>query len=683
MNTLRRSRAREMTLVVVFFSCIALVWWWPVVREFSTMVAGLGGDPFQTLWRIVRFGDVVRQGSFVIPEEQMFRNFGPLPWMPFAYFFGETAVYNGAWLASGVLAGVATYVLARLLGAPRSLALLAGILVEFSPYRLAQALGHFGAMQVWWIPATLIAARQWIVTRRWRWAFLCVVGVVGTAWTEHQLFLSLLILLGILSIWHLPACVRHVRASTLQVSVVALLIAAGALWPFRNELRSTASPQSFLNPGESARARFAATPASIFLPPPFHLLRSGNSGYGGNDSTVADHVQTLGLALPVVVLFLSRRARFSRTMSALLTAACVGVILALGPRLSFGDMTLPLPGALFGRLPVLSSLRTVGRFIALAVIALPVLTAVLVGQRVRSRFVRYTIAGLLVAEILPGFGYPRMLVPRALVDVFTSISPGAILVLPGYTNDRVAGEHLYLSAFHHHALVGNSAFERVTDPVVARGLLRTPVVGDLLRLDHRGLQERTFFGQDPVEIAPAIFAFENIRAVVVDERLSGSAVALVGNERRTLTPEERAAIRAFLRADLGLREERVTDQLFFYHVPPSSGAPFAAIRGDGWTLVERTPDLLAAAIARTATFELFVARAATDPLSFTARVRSKEPRTLTMRAAAKNAVVRAEPGSTITIPLGAVPRGTTFFSLDVDMPGLVLENPRIVTSSRQ
>lgn len=667
----------ERWIVLAIFIGLAALFWCSSLRTGSEAVLGSGGDPFQTLWRFVRLTQALHQGSLVIPEERDLVNLGPLPWTPLLAVFDEVSAYNLVWFASAVLSGWCTYLLARTWGARPLPALLAGVLVQWSPYRLSQALGHFGSMQLWWIPAVLASASRWIATRRPGWGVMTALLIIGTAWTEHQLFLSLLLILLCFSIVFRRRLLDHVRVHRATTICCIVLVLAGAFGPFLPTLRHTASPDSFFNLGNEQRERFAASLATLFLPAPFHPVRDGVQGYVTDTGTVADHVHTLGIFLPLTALLLFVRGPRRRLDWALAITSCLGLLLALGPWIEIGSTRIPLPAAAFDILPIFSALRTVGRFIALPVLLLPVFVALRWQAVSRLRSIAPVLGLAFLIEFLPPFGFPVLALDRALARALTELPAGPVLVLPATTDYTRASEHLYYSALHGHPTVANVALERAMDPEERRMIVRTPVVGDLALLRPHDFRRSTFFGQEPVRVAPAAFEALGIRSVLLDTRHPAAFLTLEGTDVRPLDAREIETIRAFLQRLSGNVEHEIAPGVWWYPAPvvTDPGASVVAIRGNGWRLAKRDDSGLLAEVHSMADFSLYSPQ--TEEREYGLRVRTNIP--------ARIQLLRPD-GSTaefgpITEPrvvsLGRPVAGLSSFRLVIDGPPVLIDTPEI------
>src|SRR5581483_2951541 len=206
-------------LALACYTVIALAMSWPLVFHMRSTVIGQGGDPWQTLWRFVDRSQALHQAiathslpSFIHTE---FLGGGPgrlvniavWPWMPLHLLLGEPLAYNIVWLSSLILSGWAMYFLLAYLFANRPRwwagALLGGLAYMFLPYRIAHALGHFGAMQTQWLPLLILA---WLaLLRSWRWqtAIALALLVIIQAWTDqlYTLWFGVTALIYLLFYW--------------------------------------------------------------------------------------------------------------------------------------------------------------------------------------------------------------------------------------------------------------------------------------------------------------------------------------------------------------------------------------------------------------------------------------------------------------------------------------------------
>ena len=585
-----KSRAKKIIFPLILFAFLAFVWWFPVLQNFDTQVAGTGGDPYQTLWRFTRLGEVIRHGSLIIPEESSLRNLSPLPWMPISILFGPIVAYNVAWFAGAILAGWFGYLLARVWGARYWPAVVAGLLLEFSPYRLAQSLGHFGAMQIWILAATLFFATLWIKKRKYVWLIVFSFLVMLTAWTDHQLFV---VLMGILVLGAI-----FFRRTFFQIrkkqKTLAVIFLVGAIFmgvsPFLNVLGDFSKTDGRFNLGDQQRERFSASWRKVFLPAPFSLWGGDKSSFGDQDLNVSEGVQTLGILLPIVciLILVKKKNKLNRKDYFLLTVAVLGFVLAFGASLQIHSVKIPLPGVFVFNIPVLSAIRTVGRFIALPVLLLPIFFAR--NWRIKNRKGIYFFVPLLFfAEIVPVFGFPTINVNKVgAKSVVPYLESGKILAIPANTNYIFGSEQLYASLFYGREVVGNSALSRIEDPENQKIFSATPVIRDLLPLRLRDFYLPTIFGQKNSEVAQLAFLSQGVSNIVLASNPVGGLISMEGNKKHLLSQDDLEYIRGYFKKELGMNEKEAYPGFFVYNFySKKTGADYFVAEGNGWNIIKK------------------------------------------------------------------------------------------------
>lgn len=652
--------------------------------ELRTSVIGLGGDPYQTLWRFDSLTKAIAKGSLSVTGDPI-RNLGPLPWLPLHLLFGEPLAYNLVWLLQGPLTALATAALGRKLGLLEFPAGLAGILAAFAPYRIAQSLGHFGAMQVFWIPATLAAFLSWLSAPKATTTALLALLLIGTAWTEHTLFLVTLMAIAVACVvflGQLKTSLKEPGTQRLSLGLV-LLIVTGAILPFYREIAATARQRSALNPGYEQRLRFSPTLWNLFSWAPFHALRDTSPPYGTPTQTVADHVASLG-AVAVILAGVSivpwERSMRRRSVVFLVALTVIGVGFAVAPR-------APPTAWILERLPIISALRTMDRFLALPVFALPLLAAGCLRPRPKS--VSVLLAGFLLLEVLPTSPFPAQ---SALLPPFyqalAAERPGRILEVPAATDYLVASKALYASTAHGREVAGSIVFERVDDPSKRESLLRVPFLRNVLLLRLSDLAQPTFFGENQQDIAHAAFISEDIVAVVIHSAADGQPVFRFGADGpQPTSPDIIRRVREVLR-ETGFSEERVGEHAFLYRIPewpPGRSATFI-VRGEGWEGVKRRPDgVRQGTLAKNSHFEVRVVGTSFIPLSLTFRIADGSgPGHIQLAGQSGEVQTKfVRPGEDTLWALGALAPGRHAYRLSVDGSPIIVENPSFREDTRR
>src|SRR3989344_8075816 len=184
---------RQHGFALLLMAILAIFMSYPVIFHLSDSLVGQGGDPWQAMWRFEHKGSGGVQDfiqDFTGSGDARLINMSVWPWMPLHYMFGEPVAYNLVWLIIMALSGYAMALFVKILAKQASIfaaaPLLAGIAYMFLPYRSAHALGHFGAMQLQWIPF-ICAAVLIYVRKPTAWKIVLIGSLFSIqAWTEHH-----------------------------------------------------------------------------------------------------------------------------------------------------------------------------------------------------------------------------------------------------------------------------------------------------------------------------------------------------------------------------------------------------------------------------------------------------------------------------------------------------------------
>ncbi len=562
-------------LVVGLYALVALVMTWPVIGHFTTYVAGQGGDPYQTLWR---FDEKLRsfnwQTEFLGGGEPRLVNLTVWPWMWAHVLFGEPTGYNVAWLLSFILAGVGMYLLAGdLFKKYGAAAFLAGLMYMLLPFHVAHSFGHFGAMQVQWIPLIIWAFLRWQRSGDVRWGAVTGLLVIIQAWSEHHYLLWLLIF-GVIALLYF----RTWPKQWLGVAIVTSLLVLLPYWP---TVRLALAPENSLELGQEQTIRFSADTLSYITPAPFHSLWSGwihrLLGWRFRESTT-EATQFVGW-LPLLLILFFHQSIPVRQKKFWIVVGVIFFVLSLGPVLKVGGWVtgLPLPYALVGWLPGFAAVRAVGRSSIFVMIAMGILFGWVVHTQVGRPRTIGLVAGLLALEFL-FVPLPMQSARLSPAYDFVQTLPGkAVVELPAATNYTAASRALLASHVHGKEVVASIALERGADPEAPAEVKALPGVKQLLYLRTTDLQQdrKEFFGQDIAETLPDALRWLGVGAVIVNTD--------------SLSALQRETLQNFLEKKLDWKAESFGDVLVY---PVPAGAPTAGggdgiiiRRGEGWETV--------------------------------------------------------------------------------------------------
>jgi hypothetical protein len=659
-------------LPLLLFIAVACVWFFPVLQHFSTSVAGIGGDPYQTLWRFNRLGETVKQGSIFVSDEKTLPNLAPLPWLPVYYLFGDVVAYNTAWITSVILAGYLGYVLARAGGAQFWPALVAGLLIELAPYRIAQSLGHFGAMQFWSLLAVLVCLTVWYQKNNLWYFFLGMVFSIWTAWTDHQLFVILMLIIAVIALVYWKEIVR-IRKKIPVFATIFFVTILIAVLPFFGSIIHVSKSDGNFNLGDTQRETYSATLRSLLLPAPFSLI--GAKVYSANLAT--DNVQTIGFVLPVIALvaFLVTIKKKKDLLFVILILS--GIILSLGATLRVKGFDLWLPGEFIFRLPVLSAIRTVGRFVVLPVIFLPIYFAI--KWNVKKNIYLFPLIALCLVEIIPITGFPVMAIDHVVSkEVASYLENGAILAIPAYTNYRYGSEQLYYSLDYKKSVVGNSALLRIIDPKSLEVFLATPIIRDLVLLRLSDFDLPTIFGQQNKDIVNLAFTSQGITNVIFETNPQGGVVSLEGNKQTILDQTQVVKVQTYLRDILGLRENKVGESTFVYSISgnKSTDAHYYVMEGRGWQIKKKTADRSVIELQKSAQFYVYASEKGVINLNMNV-IDVASNNHLVLRSEKGERNISLVDGQKINMELETEAGKLIKYTIELDRNPILVENPRI------
>jgi len=566
------------TIVFLLFAVMAVIVTWPAGFHLTEHIAGQGGDPWQTLWRFeYKYEALVSAaadgalGSHVLDE--FFGASGPRlvnlsvwPWMPLYALLGLPQAYNVVWLFSFALSGYAMYLLARWLMKTHTditdvrrlewSALIAGLYYMLLPYHFAHSYGHFGAMQMQWLPllvlvflASLQRPRTWL-------SVVFVVLFAVQVWTEHHYALWFALFAVGTVIWFRRRIAglwaqTAVRKQILLTAAALLVLVLPSIMP---TLQLTWQGDT-IAAGTEQSTRFSADVFAYVLPAAFHPVWGApleslfTHRFSGN---VTEATHYLGLVPLLFVMFFFQKVP-RQQLKYWVAVAGSFVVLSLGARLHvMGVITwVPLPFAIFDSLPPLSAVRAVGRasvFVGLAM-------SVLLGWVALTQIRRWQFRGILIGLIVIEFAaWPIPATPAFLSPAYTavrSLAGSTLIELPATTNYSAASRALYATLTHGKDVVGNAALERANEGVLITEAQSYPALRQLLHLRTTHIRERRpdFFEQD---------LSETLRETVYDLQSGGILV-----HTDSLSDLQSATVQRWLGTDLRLPSKAYGDAVLY------------------------------------------------------------------------------------------------------------------------
>ena len=423
---------------------------YPVMAEPALRVPGWPGDNIAYVWVLHWLKQVVTAGAPLFFDPYAYYPIGydnsaiestlanSVPVLPITLAFGPVVAYNVAVLASFVLTSYGTFLWVRTMTPSRTIALACGVASAFFPYRLAHLPGHLPQMSTQWIPLCFFAVERYLRTRQTRWAVIAGAMLALNGLSSWYTLVFVALALPAYVALRAPRLGRVIRERAVwrdlgvALAVVAVMVALAA-WPY---LRAQQTASRVRSTTETAHGSINPLEfVTLSVRSPIWGDWAARNVEIARDQNVVERVVMPGyifLAGAIAGVALSRKRRLVR---ALCGVACVGVFGAMGPVLvdSTGQpiqvpvsaslmqgleragvidaagnwfepelamqmrasqsLIVPLPYALVYRLPVISSMRAVGRYAILmnfAVCGLAALGADALARRMLASRARAT-----------------------------------------------------------------------------------------------------------------------------------------------------------------------------------------------------------------------------------------------------------------------------------------------------
>jgi hypothetical protein len=320
---------------------------------------------------------------------------------------GPVVAYNIAALASAPLAAWTTSLLARRLTRSFAASLVAGFLFGFSPYVVAQSVGHLNLSFVCFVPLAGFLAVRFFQGDLGRWWFTGLLTLVlalqfGVS-TEVFATLTLLGLICFLLAFLLLRS-RARMGELARYTAVAYLLLALIVSPYLVHALGHTAP---VRPHAATHALDLANPVFptqvTWLRPPLsnrvHLTGQTVNRYESNVDEVGGYLG-LPLLIILVLALVTLRGVARRGALVLIFAALVADALALGHEMHIaGHAFGPGPWWLVDKLPTINEAIPI-RLAMYAVLFVALVVALWLAQPGRRGW-RYALAGLAVVSFIP------------------------------------------------------------------------------------------------------------------------------------------------------------------------------------------------------------------------------------------------------------------------------------------
>jgi hypothetical protein len=486
----------EHGLVFLFFSLLCIALTWPLLKDFSTKINGIG-DATQLLWLLWHYRNVFFAGEDLFHSSLLYYPYGAsaittalyplvgllaLPFWP----IGPQAAYNGALLLGFILSGYLNYLLARFLKFDPGVALLSGVILLAAPIHSSALYGHLSKAFIT-IPIALIALNAMLDVQRSRWWSVATgFGILTVLLTSSEqvvfLLFAVLFFPAIRLIWANQA---ERQERLLRLGLASLVTMALISWYIILVYQALQDPS--ISDNLSAEA-YQHQPDLIqfFIPGIFNrflgpLFSTLNQTYTISPIETSVFLGWTALALSLVGWFKAGREARIWGLFLLLCA-----LFALGPELKiFAINYIDLPFKAFGYLPALQAIRTPGRIMLIGFVALGIMAGYGLTwlQRQRSHSFKWITSGLAISLVVFEF-WPtpsEQTILRPVPDFYNQISQDpdtyGVFDLPLRPKREISHYSAYYIYSSHYQWYQMTHLKGIASGYIGRPYERHPVFG--------------------------------------------------------------------------------------------------------------------------------------------------------------------------------------------------------------
>ena len=480
-----RKSSRETWLALLFFAAVAAICMWPVLRSFTTTIYATPGDPqaqLHTFW-----WSITHTIPFNFPSQPLLMGAGQL----LSKLFGDVAAYNLIVLFQFMFSAIPFYLIVRKFTKSQPAALLSGLIMEISPYRLARASQHLNLANVGFIgfflyflfesdenPSTrnmLLASSAFVLATLESYQYGLFIGALFVLFLFCKL--CQLAFSKIKPTWSLKRTVTICLGILISFSVIGVFASSFfsdaksfnegrsvTVAPVRNKESLTvysAKTLYYLAPAPTSMAFGSITTS--------HYSDLVNQlGTNTTEQIIFLGYTSMALSLIFLCYFLAKHRQGNPTLVVwfLLLVATVGTVLSFSAPWKIGSRTIDSPAMhIFAHLPFFRAYVRLGLFPLVAVTIFSGLALPLILSKCKTVGARHTFTALLFIFVVTEFAVSPA---SSTLDVSASAmppvyqwletqAPGSIAEYPFYPQESPLGyDYLVWHRVYNRALVNYS-----------------------------------------------------------------------------------------------------------------------------------------------------------------------------------------------------------------------------------
>ncbi len=276
---------------------------------------------------------------------------------PITRFSGPVTAHNFLLILHSFLTAFFVYLLSRQLQIPVWASLVASAIFTWWPARMVHASCHLNLASTSWMVLTILAFIKANRLGSRFWLGLTLLAFVLTGASSWHLFQQLCLLLP-LCLFDTPLDTKSLKTRLFRllfVTTAGLLLLAPLITPFMK--RDT----DYAPIATEEKQKFSIPWSQMIIPPVTHSIYGDLQQTATPDYPGVENTGFIGFG--IMILMMIGLVRGTAREKLLILAGILFALLSLGPAISIGSFTIPMPLSLLDSLPMMGFSRTPGRFL--------------------------------------------------------------------------------------------------------------------------------------------------------------------------------------------------------------------------------------------------------------------------------------------------------------------------------
>jgi hypothetical protein len=393
----------QSVMILLVYGLVALVMTWPAVARLNTHLAGGRWDTLVHQWTFWWVRQSALTGLNPLETDLLFYPVGVslashniawlniALWLPLQSVVGRYAGYSILFISTFALNGFAMYLLARDWMGSRRAAFVAGLIYGFWPYTMSH-IDHPNMIFICWVPLALLYVRRTLDHGRKRDAVLSGIFIALQGITRWQLLVMGGVVIGLYVLYRFLTDKDCRTRRSLGLLGLAAMVAGMLMAPLAVPVVSHQLTRSF--PEDIVVAEPLTNQADLLaylLPSRSHPVWGDQLAPVRENLDIENVLRPPFLGYAVLALALYGTVKRWRQAGFWLLAACLYLVLALGPELMVNGQLypgVPMPYRLVGEWFLTPIVRRPHRFNLFLALPVAMLAALGVAELICRRTLR-------------------------------------------------------------------------------------------------------------------------------------------------------------------------------------------------------------------------------------------------------------------------------------------------------